>query len=144
MLPVLQCLANEMGVALICWPATPSMLLLLKAISNSALCWLTKGQTLEKIMDCLRSVHLKNQQASNSANTTISQKKFKLWSHSAVTWPHEKILLSFLLLFPSNCYCAKKKNCTHYDVIRTNRVSQILSFVAPAQYTHKKTSLRLT
>jgi len=48
-----------MGVALICWPATPSMLLLLKAISNSALCWLTKGQTLEKIMDCLRSVHLK-------------------------------------------------------------------------------------
>lgn len=71
------------------------------------------GQTLEK-MDCLRSVHLKKLNQPHSAdNTDIITEKINMKPQCCLTWPHE-ILLSFLLLFPSNCYYAKKKYNVRY------------------------------
>jgi len=99
-----------MGVANSVGLATPSSQLLLWSHSNRALSWLTMGRLWKK-MDCLKVCAFKKKSASLSRQHDIITEKKKTWSHSAVTWPHE-ILLSFLLLFPSNCYYAKKKQCT--------------------------------
>jgi len=112
-LPVPRLAQNMMGVANSVGLATPSSQLLLWSHSNRALSWLTMGRLWKK-MDCLKVCAFKKKSASLSRQHDIitEKKNMKPQCCHVTSW----ILLSFLLLFPSNCYYAKWKQCTMHCV----------------------------